>query len=169
MARPRTDNLNNLLAEYGFPVSIAKERSVKLVFHNTPYFKFLDDYRQGQIKRIETYQREQGSDIFRGCQHIITFLHDGPSRAVFIGIYRIDAHRTLAKPPKEFIEFSPNQDWRPGHHWYDMTLLDNMQELSGRLVVDWGRGRTWHQWLHADRPKKIIEIPKKDMGSRTRS
>ena len=149
-------NLNTVLELYGF--SIPVDHSVKLVNHTTTEHNFLADYRQGRIKKIETYQREQGKHIFKGCRYIIAFVPDGPSRAVFIGIYELGECRALKKPPHEVNEFLPNKSWVAGQIWYDMARLDCMDDLRGRLVVDWGATRAWHQWLRVDRPKRIIEI-----------
>lgn len=152
-------NLNILLELYGFPVTDRKEKSVKLVFHPTSEYDFFNDFRQNQIEKIEAYQREQGKHIFEKCTHIISFLQNGASRAVFFGIYRIDGHQILKNPPIEFSKNLPEKQWNAGAYWYDMTRLDNMSELRGRLVVDWGMAsRAWHQWLRKNAPKKIVEI-----------
>jgi hypothetical protein len=149
-------NLNSILELYGF--SVPKDQSVKLVNHTATEHDFLTDFREEKIKKIETYQREQGKDIFKGCQYIIAFVPDGSSRAVFIGIYKLGECRPLKEPPPEFHEHLPEKPWKPGNIWYDMDRLDCMDDLRGRLVVEWGSTRAWHQWFQVDKPKRIIEI-----------
>ncbi len=153
-------NLNNLLELYEFPFPReGNKKSVKLVFHPTSEYDLLTFFRQKQIQKVEAYQREQRKHIFENCEHIISFLQNGPSRALFFGIYHIDGYRTHDNPPENFSKNFPEMQWRPGSWWYDMTRLDCMSELVGRLVVDWGASsRAWHQWLRRDASKGIIEI-----------
>ena len=160
-------NLNTLLKLHDF--EIPKKRSVKLVNHRPIKdigIDLLAEYRHQHKKdRFEAYQCEQGKDHFKGCEFIISFLADGPSRAVFMGIYKIDNCQKLEKPPQKFKDAFPDKidRWKPGLFWYDMTCIDRMEDLIPRLVVDWGDGAiSWHQWLHQDKPKEIIEIMPKD-------
>ena len=154
-------NLNALLEMYGFRIS--EKPTVKLIYHANPLhgsYDLLVEYRHGRKDRYEVFQRKRARSMtYKGCSHIISFLSDGPSRALFTGIYKIDGVQYPLKPPREYAAVYPDVEWPPGQAWYDMTRLDYMDDLIERLIVNWGgNAMAWHQWLRRDNPKEIIEI-----------
>lgn len=145
------------LIKPGFDLS-----KVKLVRHidNSLDFKEL-------IKKdlLEEYQNAQGKKIFHDCSHIISFVADGGSRSIFYGVYEI-----INKPehPKDFrsncseelgaIIFKDNKTSTEQVYFYEMKRDDAFEELSQRLVIDWGEAAiSWHQWAN-NKDKNIIEV-----------
>lgn len=75
---------------------------------------------------------------------------------LFVGIYRVEGYRLLdhdvPAPHMDGVEVAGTC------HLYDLRLDERLQDLMGRLVIDWGSGdRAWIQ--RADRQNKpVLEI-----------
>jgi hypothetical protein len=155
-----TLNLNSLLELHGFDVP--QKSSTKLTRHKISDPDLLEEFRYGDNRRFEIFQSGYSKPRYRMASHVISFLADGQTRALFKGIYRINGKPEFVKSPPEAREAFPKSKGNDGmRFWYDMTRLDTMTDLSNRLVVDWGKASStlsWVQWLHRDKPKKIIEI-----------
>ncbi|WP_339289768.1 hypothetical protein [Paenibacillus sp. FSL E2-0201] len=42
---------------------------------------------------------------------------------------------------------------------YEFSKIDLLLDMIVCLVIDWGSSiRSWHQWLHEDRSKQVVEI-----------
>jgi hypothetical protein len=48
-------------------------------------------------------------------------------------------------------------EWhRPGRCWYDLELLPEFDDLTDRVIIDWGAGtRSWVQWL---KDREVVEV-----------
>jgi hypothetical protein len=54
----------------------------------------------------------------------------------------------------------------PGRQMYDLERIQEMDDLSGRVVIDWGPGtRSWSQWI-SRRNKPIVELRAQDNAPR---
>jgi len=95
------------------------------------------------------YQKEQGWDIFKDCDYIVSFIGIEQRRSIFLGVFKINGSKT-----------------RNGKYYYDLEAVPEFANLVDRLIIDWGNNaRIWHQWYHTQ-TKAVIEIlPKGYIGN----
>lgn len=100
-------------------------------------------------KALLEYQKEQGKDVFRGCDYIVSFIGDERKRSRLVGVFKVGGGEA-----------------RDGRFYYDLDAVPDFEDLVDRLVIDWGGGtQAWHQWYDRQ-PKEVIEIlPKGYIGS----
>ena len=124
----------------------------KLVRHLDPTRDLRGLYRDGWL---ETYQSYTGPGTFEACDFIVAFLGEEDMRARFIGVYRVRSHgpSTEVPTPPEF-PIPEASTW--GTH-YNLELIPGSEDFRDRVVIRW-RGRGWHQWLHPDRSREVIEV-----------
>jgi hypothetical protein len=139
--------LGELLYSRGLPT---KRKATKLVRHQDSNFDLAHlvatDY-------FETYQSNQANLVFN-CSHIVAFLGERYSHARLYAVYEVCGVEEVSNPA--WPEGWPYPDHTPGRFWYKLNRLSSFDDLSGRVMIDWGRStRSWHQWLA---PKEIIEI-----------
>lgn len=109
---------------------------------------------------FDFYQSLQSKDVFGECDYILSFLGEEGRKAVFIGAYKkikvtyFDPNTTFIPPSYPYMD-SINE---PLFH-YEFSKIDLLLDMIDCLVIDWGpSSRSWHQWVHEDRPKQVIEI-----------
>lgn len=118
---------------------ILENAKVKIVRHkdNRAGYRHITKDREALLE----YQKEQGSDIFKGCDYIVSFIGGERKRAVFLGVFKVGPH----------VE-------RDGKIYYELEQISEFSDLVDRLVIDWGNNAiAWHQWYHKQ-PKEVIEI-----------
>jgi len=102
---------------------------------------------------FETYQRTQSKPVFN-CSYIVSFLGERHSHARLHAAYRVLGMKD--DPARKWPANWPCPDMPPGRFWYDLERLPAFDDLSGRVVIDWGAStRAWHQWFS---PKEIVEV-----------
>jgi hypothetical protein len=119
--------------------AVLEDRRVKLVRHKD----HREEYREviKDKKALLEYQRVQESDVFRGCDYIISFIGLERRRAVFFGVFKVNGCEVQ------------NEQYE-----YDLEPVPAFEEFTDRLVIDWGGGtRNWHQWFPAQ-DKDVVEI-----------
>jgi hypothetical protein len=99
---------------------------------------------------------------YRGTKVAFQFVAYGRTEALFVGAHRVldqwlhrddPSRMTRAHHPE-----SVYKDMWPGREMYDLERIQEMDDLSGRVVIDWGPGtRSWSQWLNR-RDKPIVEL-----------
>lgn len=143
-------SLLDLLAYYKFPLD---PRRVKIVRHKNEKISIDDLRRNGWF---EAYQSIQDSEIFKECDHILSFSAEDSSASRFIGLYKVGAC-TQAAPAHVPANLPKDQEWLQSNSvHYTLTYCPAFKDLEDRLVIDWGKGAlAWHQWL-TDRT--ILEI-----------
>jgi hypothetical protein len=105
-----------------------------------------DWYRYNR-KLFIGYQSEQGRDVFKDVDYIVSFIGEQGTTARFVGVYHIDGLEI-----KSFPDGSPC-------YYYKMTQLAGFEALEERIIIDWGKGAlSWNQWLTKDKDKEVIEI-----------
>jgi len=139
--------LGELLHSRGLPTD---RKATKLVRHQDTRFDLPHLVATGHF---ETYQRNQSSLVFN-CSHIVAFLGERHSLARLHGVYKVCG-----------VQDDPDRPWPTGwpyaehgasRYWYQLERLSQFDDLSGRVVIDWGGStRSWHQWLA---PKEIVEV-----------
>lgn len=93
-------------------------------------------------ERFARYQNRQSWDVFGNAEYIISFIAERNKYAKFVGVWKV-----INKTPKS-----------NGYN-YKTKYLQEFDELSKRLVIEWGDStRAWAQWLHKQGNKEISEI-----------
>ncbi len=125
---------------------ILDKYKVKLVRHkdNRKQYRELIKDRDELLK----YQADQLNNVFGECDYIASFVGIEQSRAIFIGMFKVDD-----------IEKYPNG------YKYVLNEVDGFDDFKERLVINWGEGAiNWHQWADSN-PKNIVELlPKGYLG-----
>lgn len=119
---------------------------VKIVRHKDSREQYRHVMKDRQA--LLNYQQEQGRDVFKGCDYIVSFIGVERRRSVFLGVFKIN----YSEPRGE-------------KHYYELTPVPDFENLVDRLVINWGDNtRAWHQWYHTQE-KEVIEIlPKGYIG-----
>lgn len=118
---------------------VLEHAKVKVVRHKDSR----EEYRHVMKDRqaLLEYQKEQGRDVFKECDYIVSFIGIERKRSVFVGVFKINKSRPHA-----------------GKYFYDLTPVPEFDSLIDRLIIDWGDNtRAWHQWYHKQE-KEVIEI-----------
>jgi hypothetical protein len=142
----------DLLKLRGFPM----DEPAKVVRHQDRRYDVNDLVRRGWF---DFYQATQGKPRFRHCEHIISFIGAGGTKARFVGVYRVleERGRAGARPPKGF----PSQLCHY-HYCYEMKREAGYEDLENRVIVEWGKNSAinWHQWFNRKQlnDKVIVEI-----------
>lgn len=106
------------------------------------------------------YQSTQGTrseSAMRNASYIASFVADGSSRALFIGIFKIEGFENisrevwLTKPGNQRLISYGMSQWRDDPRnellWFDLHLTEHYQNFFGRLSVDWPvPDRSWYRW-----------------------
>lgn len=126
---------------------LLENAKVKIVRHkdNREEYRHIMKDRQALLE----YQKEQGKDVFKGCDYIVSFIGDARKRSRFVGVFKVGGNKT-----------------QNGKFYYNLDAVLEFEDLVDRLVIDWGNNAiSWHQW-YDKQPKEVIEIlPKGYIGS----
>ncbi|MCQ8130249.1 GIY-YIG nuclease family protein [Methylomonas rivi] len=162
--------LADLFQYYGL-----KPEKIKLVRHGTEKTRQKKNVQLSILEIFQTdlekfcyYQSFQQPKKFSKAEHIASFARTRGTTALFLGVWDIKGKL----PPTEFNEqllsrfreFQTEFDWTEEMVWYDLQRNPTMNELSQRLVIDWGKGTlAWVQ--NGSTIKNILEIkPQNPIG-----
>lgn len=144
----------NLLIHYGI-----EPKKVKFVRHANTEIPILETF-QNERKHFEIYQSFQSSikQVFKGAKHIAVFAPGIHTSGIFLGLWDVNRYidnKDLTKNIHSLIEkYSLPDSWHDSA-WYDLKYNSVMDELSERVIIDWGKStRSWVQI----KDKKILEI-----------
>lgn len=131
---------------------------VRLVRHGNKEIPILETFRTNR-KRFDVYQSFQDPKRFGDSKHIAVFAPLDGRAALFLGLWDVGSckiNSELTDTDLALIdEFNFPQDWKGKIVWYDLKHNQTMNDLSERLVIDWGRGAlAWVQ--RGDKP--VLEI-----------
>lgn len=146
-------NLTELMKMRGFDT----KKKIKLVRHQDPNYDTKSLYKNGML---DFYQSLQSKDVFGECDYILSFLGDEGRKALFIGAYE-KINVSLFDPNTAYIPYGyPYMDILNQQLFhYEFSKTDLLVDMIDCLVIDWGpSSRSWHQWVHEDRTKQVIEI-----------
>lgn len=119
--------------------SLLEGARVKVVRHKDGREEYRDVIRDRA--RLLEYQKEQGSDVFGGCDYIISFIGLERRRSLFFGVFRVKGSAV-----------------KDGKYTYDLEQIHEFDDFVDRLVIDWGgSSRAWHQWYPAQ-GKEVVEV-----------
>lgn len=135
--------LHTLLELYSDLFATSK---VKLVRHKDSRVEYRDLLKSRDS--LLEYQKEQGRNVFKECDYIVSFVGKEQRRSIFIGVFKVGA-----------VSF----DGQKFH--YELEEMPGFEDLVDRMVIDWGDATlAWHQWY--SQRKEIVEIlPKGYLGS----
>ncbi|MEO1495986.1 MAG: GIY-YIG nuclease family protein [Planctomycetota bacterium] len=111
---------------------------------------------RGRFEEYQAYQRVRNAKKF-DAPYWASFVVDGFGDTVFVGLYRARLAGVLERRVERLLQ--PGVYNEPGElHEYDTALDSRLDDLIGRLVIDWGKSFVaWAQY--ADRQDKpILEI-----------
>lgn len=144
---------NSLLSDAGLPlaeVRLLRHKDKRAQRGRTPYELWRDNRPQ-----FASYQSTQGIDNevkLRG-KYWASFLGTPADETLFVGLYRVENMRLLDKDTP--MPHMDGIDKAGSCHLYDLTLEEDLKDLVGRLVIEWGPGdRSWIQ--RADNQDKTI-------------
>ena len=95
------------------------------------------------------YQKEQGKDVFKNIDYIISFIGQERNKSLLFGFFKV---KGVTKREEKF--------------YYEIEEIKVCEDLIDRVVIDWGKAAlAWHQ-EYKRHPKEIIEIlPKGYLGT----
>jgi hypothetical protein len=142
-----------ILETYKIPTN-----EIRLVRHGNKEIPVLETFRTNR-KRFEAYQSFQYPNKFGDAKHIAVFAPLPGNASLFIGLWNIEGVKTndeLAESHRALIdEFQFPQEWKQTSGYYDLKLNEELEELSERLVIDWGGAPV--QWVQRQ-DKPVLEI-----------
>ena len=131
-------------------VRLLRHKDLSAAKGRTPY-ELWRDHRSG----FDTYQSIQSFVNRSKLQSLYwaTFLATPSDKTLFVGLYSVKNRRILEKdtprPHMDGIDMAGSTDV------YDLTLENALEDLIGKLFIDWGPGlRSWIQ--RPDRQNKQI-------------
>ena len=126
--------------------NVLENARVKLVRHKDNRLEYRDVIKDRQ--KLLTYQNKQPSKVFIECDYIVSFIGIERSRAVLLGVWKVNGYTISGK------DFC-----------YDLEPISDFDDLIDRLVINWGNGAiAWNQW-YDKQPKEVVEIlPKGYIG-----
>lgn len=141
------------------------QATVKLVRHGNKEIQIHDEFREN-IERLETYQSFQNPNKFGKSKAIAVFAPYYKTTGIFLGLWDIQG----CTANSDFTEATLNllkkhklpEDWFNHAVRYDLKRNHVLDELSERLVIEWGPATV--AWVQA-KDKEVVEIKgKKTIG-----
>jgi len=144
--------LHDILGHYGI-----EPKDVKLVRHGNREIPVLETF-QNEREHFEVYQSYQAPNKFKGAKHIAVFAPGYHTSAIFLGLWDIKDYKTHKNFTKKIHDTIDKHSFPESWHkvaWYDLRYNPILDELSERLIIDWGKSTI--SWVQ-NRDKKILEI-----------
>ncbi len=129
---------------------ILKGTKIKLVRHSRKDMDYYRDVLKDRNTALE-YQKEQGSDLFKDCDYIMSFFATESTKSVFFGVFKVNGYELI-----------------DNKYYYNLEHMKEFEKLEDRLIIDWGKNQAiaWHQWYNKNKNKEVIEIiPKGYIGN----
>ena len=126
-----------------------KQSKIKLIRHKDTRTDLYNLYRTDKAKFL-LYQRQQGKDVFKDVEYIVSFIGESGTRSRFIGVFKINGSRKLSQKARSV-------DGALYQFRYEMEEVQGFEDLKERVIIDWGKGTIkWDQWM--DKIKEVVEI-----------
>ncbi len=124
----------------------------KLVRHTKYYAEWREAYLKGELsEEFEDYQSKQGKTDVLNTPYIASFSRNHRGETLFVGLYKKNGTEQEHRDDEEGLLYR-----------YNLSLLPELEEMRGLLVIDWRGGdgknspeRVWHQY--ADNNEKPIK------------
>ena len=139
--------------------------SVKLVRHGNKEIPVLLTFK-GELPQFEAYQSYQKPGKFGESSFIAVFAPYFKTTALFLGLWNIEGCTYNSKFTKtikaELKRFQLPEDWFYVADRYNLRKNDILDDLSERLVIEWGSATV--AWVQS-KDKAVVEIKgKKSIG-----
>ncbi|MGN6495636.1 MAG: GIY-YIG nuclease family protein [Agriterribacter sp.] len=120
-----------------------------LVRHKDHRTNLYQAYRNDK-KNFILYQQQQGHEVFKDAEYIVSFIGEDGTRSRFVGVYKIRGCKVLDTPLPSFIGDLYKVE-------YELEEDPRFEQLKDRVIIDWGKGaRSWVQKFQND--KEIVEL-----------
>lgn len=146
--------LNTLLKEAGLD-----PKEVKLLRHSESKTKVsLWEVWLKERVEFEIYQSIQPPNNFKDVRYLATFIVNKKGETVFGGIYENNGSEPISAETK--CPVHPEKVNYKEDHVFELTLIDNLKGLIGKLVVEWGGANlVWIQKAEKQN-KPVLELRK---------
>jgi hypothetical protein len=147
---------NTLLLQVGLDpkdVRLLRHQDTRSLTSRSPYVLWRDERSS-----FEEYQSRQKTDAVAqfNSRYWASFVVTPNSETLFVGIYQVKGKRLLDHDIPQVRADGVN---KAGEYYiYDLVLQDALNDLVGKLTIDWGSGtRQWRQ--RADnQDKTVVEL-----------
>lgn len=156
-------NLNDLLMIRGIDphqVLVMRHRPNPELLRVMPWIaaekpETFNAYQQTQGARVESAMRQMQRDGY-----VASFIGHSPSKALFVGVYRIGEARPLTREEywqvPAYLEMKAfgmrgftEEDPRSSILWFDLQLMDIYPQWKGKLIISWPPPeRSWWRRAH---------------------
>jgi len=137
-------------------------KTVKLVRHSDREIPILKVFRE-DVEKLETYQRFQEPNKFGKAKSIIVFAPYYNTTALLLGMWDLKGATDFSLYDEKTVKLLKKHDlpveWMENTVKYGILKNPIIDELSERLVIEWGRATV--SWVQS-RDKKIVEIKAKN-------
>ena len=143
-------NIVELLKSRG----LKTKKSTKMIRHTDH-----EDYPVSKMtkEQLEFYQQCQSKPVFRCCNYVVSFLGLERMKAKFIGVYKVKDEEPLKrKPLPENYHYPPVVE--DDGYFYKLEKVSGFEDLEDRVIIEWGNGIQWAQWLDEKKAKEVFEI-----------
>ncbi|GAB6061184.1 GIY-YIG nuclease family protein [Desulfonatronum parangueonense] len=152
--------LHKILEIYGVDTT-----KVRIVRHGNKEIPILRTFQEN-LRRLEVYQSYQRPRKFGDANTIAVFAPYFKTTALFIGLWDIlgctDNSKFKVDNLLELQRFSLPECWYNDHVKYDLKRNTILDELSERIVIEWGAATV--SWVQ-NKDKEIVELKgKKSIG-----
>ncbi len=139
--------------------------TVKLVRHGNKEIPIRDTFLNN-IDKFEAYQSFQRPNKFGKSSAIAVFAPYYKTTAIFLGLWKIRGSIHNSKFTKDILallkKFELPEDWYTSSEMYILERDKTIDELSERLVIEWGGATV--AWVQS-KDKEVVEIKgKKSIG-----
>lgn len=137
------------IQELLFNRGLSKLSKIKLVRHKDARIDLYDLY-QTDKKKFFIYQSQQGRDVFKGVEFLVSFIGEEGTLSRLIGVFKIQKTKKLMQKRKAI-------DGGMYQYHYDIVEVPGFDDLKERVIIDWGKATiNWAQWI--DQIKQVVEI-----------
>ena len=152
--------IHKILEMYGVEPS-----KVKLVRHGNKEIPIRETFLNN-LSRLEAYQSFQKPNKFGKANAIAVFAPYYKTTAIFLGLWDIHGYTENSKFTKETLSVLRKHDlpesWYNDSSMYDLKRNNILDDLSERLVIEWGAATV--AWVQS-KDKEVVEIKgKKSIG-----
>ncbi len=152
--------IHKILEIYGVDPS-----KVRLVRHGNKEIPIRETFLN-DLQRLEFYQSYQNPNRFGNAKAIVVFAPYYRTTALFLGLWDIHGYTENSKFTEETLsvlrKHNLPESWFNDHARYDLKRNTVLDDLSERLVIEWGSATV--AWVQS-RDKEVVEIKgKKSIG-----
>lgn len=146
--------LTDIIEKTGLP-----KDEVAVIRHTASDEKANRTWRAG-LEFFEEYQKIQPKDYFSKKEYIFSFINQQGTTARFIGLYKVESIIPV-KQAQKMDGYPFYEDYnREDLVYYNLRKMDCLEDLQGRLVIEWGTGTrkiVQHKWDTLSK-KAVISI-----------